>query len=144
MKMKLQRFASMLAERNNNLLADLPNLQSALLAIAFLAAITAIGFYLPMLKHWWVGYDEPVLLSMQAAGFDVYDKCCGRPLAGLEAFLGNQIMPGRIDVLPIVSAIDRWILASALYLLVISILPNAQVLAVASGILMVVSPTETI
>ncbi len=111
-------------------------------AATFLAVLTWLAFYRPMLEHYWVGFDEPVLLSINTPWFDAYDKCCARPLAGLEAFLGNFIMPGKIDSLTIMSALERWILATSVFLLVIFLLPGAKSFALASGALMVVNPTE--
>jgi hypothetical protein len=116
---------------------------SALISI-LLAALTYCVFYRPMLENFWVGYDEPVLLSIKNVWFDTYDQCCGRPLAGFESFLGNVFMPGNIYSLPITLAVERWFLAVFVFLSMLSILPNARNFVFAAGILVVVNPTETL
>jgi hypothetical protein len=113
-------------------------------AAIFLGILTWFAFYKPMTMHFWIGYDEPVLLSVKTMWFDTYDKCCARPLAGLEAFLGNILMPGEIESLPIATAVARWLLAVAMFLFIKTLVPDAKLFAVAAGALMVVNPTETL
>jgi hypothetical protein len=115
-----------------------------ILAAIFLGVLTWFAFYKPMTMHFWIGYDEPVLLSINTMWFDTYEKCCARPLAGLEAFLGNILMPGEIESLPIATAVARWLLAVAIFLFVKTLVPEAKLFAVAAGALMVVNPTETL
>jgi hypothetical protein len=121
-----------------------PNVYLVILTVLGLGGLTWLTFYRPMLEHFWIGYDEPVLLSINDFWFSTYDKCCARPLAGIEAYFGNLIMPGTIKSLPLMQALDRWILSVGLFLLMISVLPNQALFAVAVGILMVVNPTEVL
>ena len=108
----------------------------------FLAALTWLAFYRPMLEHYWVGLDEPVLLGIKSPWFDVYDKCCSRPLAGLEAFIGNSITPGQINGLLIINTLCRLVTSIMIFLLVILLVPKAKSLAAAAGILMAINPGE--
>jgi hypothetical protein len=119
-----------------------PDLSLVFLTAVCLGILTWLAFYRPMLEHFWAGYDEPVLLSMNSPWYDYYDKCCARPLAGLEAYFGNLVMPGDIGSLPFVNAVERWLLAVGLFLFMISLIPEAKLFAVATGLLMVVNPAE--
>jgi hypothetical protein len=119
-----------------------PNFILVILTAIGLGILTWLAFYKPMLEHFWVGYDEPMLLSITTLWFSPYDVCCARPLAGLEAYLGNLLMPGNIDSLPIMQAIERWLLGVGVFLFLVSLLPEAKTFAVAAGFLTVVNPTE--
>jgi len=119
-----------------------PNFYLVLLTAIGLGMLTWLAFYKPMLEHFWIGYDEPVLLSINTPWFPSWDVCCARPLAGLEAYFGNLLMPGTIDSLPFMNALERWILAMGVFLLLVSLLPEAKSFAVAAGFLMVVNPAE--
>jgi hypothetical protein len=119
-----------------------PNFYLVVLTAISLGILTWLAFYRPMLQHFWVGYDEPVLLSINAPWFPTWDVCCARPLAGLEAYFGNLVMPGTIDSLTFTNALERWILAVGVFLFLVSLLPEAKSFAVAAGFLMVVNPAE--
>jgi len=110
---------------------------------SLLFLFTLVGFFIPLRKSFWHGFDDPMTLTQGALfGFSYYDTFICRPLNFVQANIANLISPNSIDGYLVLAICFHFLSSLLLYSLLRNAIPGLSPVPIVASILLAVNPSE--
>ena len=115
-----------------------------LLLPAFLFVFTLVGYFIPLRKCYWHGYDDAMTICMSPNPLWIadLDTTYNRPFAFLQANIAHILTPDSIDGFLCLAICFHFLSSILLYLILKRLLKQNTAVPLIAAILLIINPAE--